>query len=426
MKFLLKIGAFFAARGAWRLFARGRSSLPPERSPADEALSPATYGPSTTKRLLFELTALLGAFAAGGFLLALSGLVSIKASSGHWAITKSFLEFSKQRSVSTYALFLQAPSLDEPGLVLKGAGQYEIGCRPCHGAPELRSPRVASKMTPHPPHLPETISRWTPEELFYIVKHGIKFTGMPAWPTQQRDDEVWAIVAFLMKFSDMHAQEYRRLARGELPVQGEPPPIQELLGSEWSPKAVHESCGRCHGIDGRGRGPGSFPVLAGQTPSYLFNALQAFADGERHSGIMEPIAAGMRSDSMRELATYYSRLSGLRSVSAQRHIAPALKRGESIAQRGLPSQRVPACGDCHGPSSTPRNAAYPVLSGQYADYLVLQLTLFKEQRRGGSAYAHLMYEVAPRLTAEQMHDVASYYESLGSGFHRQPASGPGP
>jgi len=129
---------------------------------------------------------------------------------------------------------------------------------------------------------------------------------------------------------------------------------------------------------------------------------------------MEPVAAGLGSDSMRDLANYYSRLAGLRSEPARHPIAPAITRGESIAQRGIASQRVPACADCHGPGSTPRNANYPALSGQDADYLVLQLTLFKEERRGGSAYAHLMQEVAPRLTAEQMRDVASYYEWLGS------------
>jgi cytochrome c553 len=53
-----------------------------------------------------------------------------------------------------------------------------------------------------------------------------------------------------------------------------------------------------------------------------------------------------------------------------------------------------------------------VLAGQYADYLVGQLALFKQAHRGGSAYAHLMRPVASRLTLQQMRDVALYYESL--------------
>lgn len=61
-----------------------------------------------------------------------------------------------------------------------------------------------------------------------------------------------------------------------------------------------------------------------------------------------------------------------------------------------------------------RNPAYPVLAGQYADYLVLQLQLFKAQQRGGSDYAHIMRRVAAGLSLAQMRDVARYYASLSS------------
>src|SRR5687768_7003788 len=58
----------------------------------------------------------------GGFLGAASGIIPIKASSGHWAITRWFLQFSKQRSVATHTLGMESIPLDEPSLVLKGAG----------------------------------------------------------------------------------------------------------------------------------------------------------------------------------------------------------------------------------------------------------------------------------------------------------------
>lgn len=68
------------------------------------------------------------------------------------------------------------------------------------------------------------------------------------------------------------------------------------------------------------------------------------------------------------------------------------------------------------PAGTP---VYPVLAGQYADYLILQLELFKKEHRGASAYVHLMRPVATRLTPEQMRDVALYYESPTSTLDRQ-------
>ncbi len=350
----------------------------------------------------------------GGFLGAASGIIPIKASSGHWAITSWFLQFSKQRSVFTHTLGMASPSLDEPGLVLKGAGAYEMNCRACHGSPAVPYPRVAQHMTPRPPYLPSTIGNWEAEELFYFVKHGIKFTGMPAWPSRQRDDEVWAMVAFLQRFPSLNDDEYRHLVHGEVAVGGEAVSIDGLGGPEHPPSAVTTSCARCHGLDGLGRGLGAYPILAGQQARYLDLSLQAYAKGERHSGIMGPIAAGLSIEEKGELARYYSGLSKRSSSQNVPEAAAAIERGRAIAQQGIPSQRVPACVACHGPSDIPRNPIYPTLAGQYVDYLVLQLELFKNENRGGTAHAHLMRTVAPRLTPEQIRAVALYYAALES------------
>jgi cytochrome c553/cytochrome c5 len=367
-------------------------------------------GRSRVIRWAIRMATLLAVLGLGGFLVAASGIIPIKASSGHWAITGWFLQFAKERSVATHTLALESPSLDEPWLVVKGAAHYEIGCRPCHGSPELRDPRIARQMTPPPPYLPETVSNWEREELFYIVKHGIKFTGMPAWPSRQRDDEVWAMVAFLRDFPELDAEKYRQLASGEIV------PLRGLLGPqngrERMQNVITTSCGRCHGVDGLGGGTAAFPKLSGQHPTYLAASLQAFASGERHSGIMEPIAAGLSLELMRELADYYGGLKWPPQAPPTKEAALAVVRGEAIAQRGISSQNVPACAACHGPSATPRNPMYPVLAGQYADYLALQLTLFKQEQRGGTAYAHLMRQVAAGLSAEQINDVARYYASL--------------
>jgi cytochrome c553 len=345
-------------------------------------------------------------------LVAVSGIMPLKASSGHWAITAWFLHFTMRRSVATHTLGLQAPALDAQRLVLQGAGHYETGCRPCHGSVDLPLPRIAQQMTPPPPYLPPRITTWEPAELFYIVKHGVKFTGMPAWPSQQRDDEVWAMVAFLRTLPELDAEGYQRLVHGEAAARRAVTPLADIMRPEQVPQAVTASCARCHGADGRGRGVGAFPKLAGQRPAYLFAALQAYARGERHSGTMGPIAAGLSLDEMHELALYYSSRRQPSPPLPPQDATPASERGRVIAERGIPPQRVPACVACHGPGATRRNRFYPRLAGQYADYLVQQLELFHQEHRGGSSYAHLMRPVATRLTQQQMRDVAQYYASL--------------
>ena len=61
----------------------------------------------------------------------------------------------------------------------------------------------------------DAIPAWTDEQLFWIVKHGIKYAGMPGWIAQSRDDEVWTVVAALRSLPDMSRKEYRRLAMGD-------------------------------------------------------------------------------------------------------------------------------------------------------------------------------------------------------------------
>lgn len=368
---------------------------------------------ATLKKWLFRALIAAPALLVVVFLGVTSGIVPVNASSGHWQITNWFLHYAMKRSVGTHSRTSTLPKLDRPWLVLKGAGHYETGCRPCHGAPDLSLPIIPAAMTPHPPSLAHAAHEWSPEELFYIVKHGVKFTAMPAWPALERDDEIAAVVAFLIAMPDLDAEAYRRLVRGETAQTQAAAPIAQLVSNEAGPVALAASCARCHGDDGEGRDSAAFPKLAGQKASYQVAALEAYARGERHSGIMQPIAAGMTPEAMRTLSDYYAKIPA-RQADRTAIEAPReqRQRGEAIAREGIPARGVPPCVECHGPIAGPRNAHYPQLAGQYGDYLILQLRLFKADQRGGSPYAHLMHEVARQLDEAQMRDVALYYAAL--------------
>lgn len=347
------------------------------------------------------LAALVGAMVVA------SGVVPIKASSGHWPITAWFLNFSMQRSVSTHALPLEPPPLDEERLILLGAGHFETGCQPCHGRPGQTVGPIAAAMTPTPPRLSEAVANWDDEELFYIVKHGVKFTGMPAWPTQHRDDEVWAVSAFLRTLPTVDAEKYQRLVHGS---EGEEPTtsddITSLTDHEGPP--LVQQCVRCHGSAGVGRGVGAFPKLAGQHAPYLRQALAAYRDEERPSGVMTPLAHALSDPEIAAIADYYAGLEpGV--TTAPSPAAPSVAAGARLAAEGLPDKEVPACIGCHGPSEKPRNPNYPKLAGQHADYLEQQLKLFRQGVRGGGQYVHLMEDVAKHLSDEQIKALASYY-----------------
>jgi cytochrome c553 len=354
---------------------------------------------------------------AAAILFAWSGLYNVAATAGHWPPTSWFLHFTMRSSVRTHAAPLAAPPLADPLLVERGGGHYETGCRPCHGAPGEARNRIPDEMLPPPPYLPTTVPEWSAEQLFWIVKHGLKYTGMPAWPAQQRDDEVWAVTAFLLALPDMDAQDYDRLALGaglEIPRSaGGEPPLPETPGALFtmSDVALIGACARCHGVDGGGRESGAFPRIDIQSPDYLARALQEYADGTRPSGIMQPVAAALDEPAIARLAAHFSAGAGRPAPPAAADPA-TVARGERIAAEGLPDAEAPACATCHGLRDGPANPQFPALAGQFAEFTRLQLQLFKAGARGGSAYAAIMEAVVAGLTEEDIAAVAAYYASL--------------
>ena len=380
--------------------------------------------PDPWQRTLARLVAVTLLVGAGAFAFVTLGLTPIAADKGHWPLTERVLKYVMTQTVRMQSLGTKVPPLDDPGLVLKGAGHYVTDCMPCHGAPGQKQALVVEQMVPAPPYLSEVVDTWQPQQLHWIVKHGIKYSAMPAWSSQRRDDEVWAMVAFLQALPDMEAAQYRALGYGPLAASPAGAEGARLSTMQSPPLATVDNCARCHGVDGRGRGNVAIPRLAGQREGYLLASLQAYARGERHSGIMQPVAAGLDVAQMQSLARHYASLparapanGSVTAASAASAAAPsspkdARARGATLAANGIGNQRIPACRQCHGPVATERNPLYPRLAGLQPRYLALQLRLFQQGRRGGTRYRHLMERAASALSERQIEDLAAYYGSL--------------
>lgn len=353
----------------------------------------------------------LGALGAVAF--AWSGLFNVAASRGHWPVTAWFLHFTMQNSVQTHALGIETPgNLSDTALIARGAGHYHVGCATCHGAPGIKRNAVVKHMVPPPPYLVDHVADWEPHELFWIVKHGIKYAGMPAWPAQERDDEVWAVTAFLTKLPEMDPKRYMELATGaaKSSPEGGGAKLTDLSGSSAEALAT---CVLCHGMDGRGRDGDAFPKIGGQREAYLRATLEDFASGKRYSGIMQPMAHSLDASELAALAAHFAAFNwqgaGANSEPAG---STKLELGRKIAQEGVAIDSIPACESCHGEAGKGGAQAHiPRLAGQHESYISQQLELFRDGKRGGRR-AELMRGTAERMTDEQIAAVAAYYASL--------------
>ena len=359
-------------------------------------------GNVSNRALAVAIALLVGAGVVGSTLFVLSGIYNVSAMRPHLEPVRWLIDVLRHRSVQIRSLGVpDRPDLDSPDLVMLGAAHYELGCASCHGAPGRPDNPVAMSMLPSPPDLEQASQNWTPAELFWIVRNGQKFTGMPGWPSYERADEVWAVVAFLLQLSGMDAAGYRRLAG--LPIDGETSvgfvlgqPAGDALGV----------CIRCHGAVGIPPESAMVPALSGQSETYLARALGEYASGVRNSGIMQLAAAGLTEEEVRHVSAYYANGTPVRSAAASSGDAA---QGQALAQ-GRADLQIPACLACHDGRASP---AFPTLAGMSAPYIEGQLHLWQAGRRTNSAFGAIMRPIAQRLAPHQIADVAAFFQSLG-------------
>jgi cytochrome c553 len=153
------------------------------------------------------------------------------------------------------------------------------------------------------------------------------------------------------------------------------------------------TCMGCHGPKGKSSNA-QWPNLAAQQSAYIVNQLNAFKTGTRNNPMMQSMAANLSDDDMNNLAAYYS---GQPPVSAG--------GDATLAKTGQPKASM--CLGCHG-SSAEGNEQFPRLAGQHPDYLVKQLSSFKEGvRKNGH-----MQAIAGSLSEDDMKSLAAYFGSL--------------
>ena len=155
--------------------------------------------------LIFAALAVLGGvifyIGAGGY--------DIGADTPHWEMTRKFMEVVRDRSIAARANKIEVPDLQDEQLVLKGAGQYAAMCVNCHLAPEQPDSEIRPGLYPKPPNLSE--QRIDPKTAFWVIKHGLKMTGMPAWGLGHDDATIWSIVAFVTRLPGLSAEHYKDL-----------------------------------------------------------------------------------------------------------------------------------------------------------------------------------------------------------------------
>jgi cytochrome c553 len=156
-----------------------------------------------------------------------SGVYNVGASHRHTKFTSGITHDTMIHSVGVRARGISPPSWTSSAQLLAGFCGYETHCVACHGAAAVARERWVAGMEPSPPYLLDVTQRFTPAQLFWIVKNGIKMTGMPAWDETMSDREMWNVVAWLEASRNLPPQAYLRLRNAGTCRSGPLSPVRE-------------------------------------------------------------------------------------------------------------------------------------------------------------------------------------------------------
>lgn len=172
-------------------------------------------------------------------------------------------------------------------------------------------------------------------------------------------------------------------------------------------------CIACHGPSGNSIVP-TFPRLAGQRVDYMYWRLVDYKRGARPDSPMTPIVESLSNTDLRDLAAYFAA-----QIPASDTTTPAISSttlGETLFRTGDPARGIPPCQGCHGAdaqgTTDARFLTWPVLRGQYADYVVTRLTEFREGKYTTTSDSLIMQSVVQGLDDDDMRAIGTWLESL--------------
>lgn len=209
---------------------------------------------------------------AGAAAVVYGGFYNVSATQQHYQPVYSLLEAAMHNSVRLRARDIDPPALDAPQMVQRGAACFRDKCVQCHGGPGVAPGDIGKSMQPLPGPLVDARQRWLPRELYWVTRHGIRMSGMPAWEFRLDDEDLWAVVAFMQVLPDLTARQFTEVTNAQpqrcerrTDVAASQPLVHRVGDIERGRIALYQhACSACHTIPGiTGSSPQVGPPLAG-------------------------------------------------------------------------------------------------------------------------------------------------------------------
>jgi len=163
---------------------------------------------------------------------------------------------------------------------------------------------------------------------------------------------------------------------------------------------ISNTCAGCHGTDGASQGEA--PVIAGLSEQYLTETMENYKEGRRYSTIMGRMAKGYDTKQIQAMSAFYANKPW---VNANQKVDSAL------AAKGKALHMSKGCVGCHGATGISPMANTPRLTGQYIDYMVIQMQDYQDPSRAIPPSAMAMRGMFAGMSEADLRALAHFYAS---------------
>lgn len=125
------------------------------------------------------------------------GYVNFAADQEAPALEKRIAMAASDASVERRAPAMQNPLAVSDDTLVAGAKLYRDNCSGCHGSSANPDAALGHNFNPPAPQFMADPAEMPENENFYIIQHGIRWTGMPAWKSKFNDTQIWQVVTFI-------------------------------------------------------------------------------------------------------------------------------------------------------------------------------------------------------------------------------------
>ena len=171
--------------------------------------------------ILFTLVVLI----AGGAYYAYRGYVDLRADVQPSAVEQKVAMSAMDASTDRHAPDQKNPVPSTEENLVAGAKLYYNHCAGCHGAPSSPETQFGKSFNPPVPQFFKDAPDMPDNENFYVIQHGVRWTGMPAWNKTLSDEQIWQLVTFMSTIGKLPPAALKELEPGpEAGVPQIPPP----------------------------------------------------------------------------------------------------------------------------------------------------------------------------------------------------------